>query len=188
MTSTGGTQRPSALAALGTALVSVAALTACSAAAGSAPSTPGTSSSSAVVEASPSPVQASMGTTAATPTLSITVTEVQDEAAPNATQPTEAGTHWATAAVKECATADTQPARFTLTLADGSDARETPSWPDGLPTPLIPSGEGMPSGQCAQGLVYFVVPDGASIVDVVAQGSSTSPTVTWPVVRAKATH
>jgi hypothetical protein len=46
----------------------------------------------------------------------------------------------------------------------------------------------MPAGQCNQGLVYFIVPDGASIVEVVAHGSSTAPTVTWPVTRAKATH
>lgn len=188
MTITGGTHRPSALAVLGLTVVSVAALTACSAAGASSPSAPESSASGAVIEASPSPVQASMGTSATTPTLAITVSEVKDEAAPTATQPTEAGTHWATAAVKECATTDARPARFTLTLADGSDALETPSWPDGLPTPLIPTGEGMPAGQCIEGLVYFVVPDGASIVEVVAQGSSTSPSVTWPVVRAKATH
>jgi hypothetical protein len=126
MTSTGGTQRPSVLAVLGATLFGVAALTACSAAAGSTPSTPESSTSSAAAEPSPSPVQASMGTSATTPTLAITVSEVRDKAAADSTQPTDAGTHWATAAVKECATADTQPARFALTLADGSEVRETP--------------------------------------------------------------
>ena len=196
MNSTAHSGRTPALASLVVTVAAIAALAGCSAAAGSAsssapssdPAVSSSSSSPAEAEASPSPVAATLGTSAQTPTLAITVTDVVDGAAPKATQPIEPGTHWATAAVKECATTDARPARLALTLADGSQALETQQWPDGLPTPLIPTGEGMPAGQCISGLVYFAVPDGATVTEVVALGSSTSPQVSWPVLRGKETH
>lgn len=126
-----------------------------------------------------------MGATATVPIDTITVTTYVDKAAPKATKPDTPATHWASAAVKQCATAASSQGKWEISLTDGAPASEATSWVKGqLPQQLQPSDEPLAAGDCVSGNVYFVMPDGATATGIVLRpsaGAPGRPQVTWTI-------
>lgn len=125
-----------------------------------------------------------MGASVMLPNDTVAVTAFTDNAVPKATKPDTPSTHWASAAVKQCATGDSIQSKWELPLADGSTANEPSSWIEGeLTTQLQPGSEPLTAGDCLTGNVYFVVPDGAKATGVVLKASTlpARPQVTWTI-------
>jgi hypothetical protein len=174
-----------------TALTIAFLLAGCSSGSGTsgavAASSPGVAASSPPVSESSAPAQTvAIGATATLPTDTITVASFLDNAAPKATKPGDVPTaHWASAAVKQCATAASGQGRWELALTDGTTAPEAASWVEGeLPHQLQPSRDALAAGDCVSGNVYFEMPDGAKATGVVLKPSVASPSrpqVTWTI-------
>jgi hypothetical protein len=126
-----------------------------------------------------------MGATVTLPTDTITVTSFNDNILPKATKPDEANTHWAAAAVKQCATTATRQGVWKVALANGATASEARSFIDGeMPNALVPDEGGrLAAGDCVSGNVYFFMPDGAEATGVVLTPTVVPPRaqVTWTV-------
>lgn len=147
--------------------------------------TPTDSSASSRPASTESEQTVAVGTTVTLPADMITVSSFSDNVAPNATKPDQSGTHWASAAVQQCATAATRRGKWELALADGSKVAEASSWVEGeLADQLQPSDEPLAASYCVSGNVYFFMPDGAEVTGVVLRSSSGAPAhghVTWTV-------
>jgi hypothetical protein len=175
---------PMAATAL-TASLLLAGCSSTSSSSGSGGSASSESTSSTPVPSAPPAQTVAIGATATLPADTITVTAFTDKVVPKATKPSEPATHWASAAVKQCATGASSQGKWELALASGDTAPEPTSWTEGeLPHQLQPSNDRLAAGDCVSGNVYFVVPDGATATGVVLKptaGTAARPQVTWTV-------
>jgi hypothetical protein len=188
----GNVDRPDGPVLLGlTALASALLLTACGAAASSATTTAPVGSASASVQptsAAP-PQSVPLGTAVTLPTDTFDVSHLLDHAAPTSPKPEPAGTHWASFAVKHCATAASVQGRWEIDLADGTVASEPTGWPDGLPDAIFPNEDPYAAGDCESGRVYIAMPDGGVASAVVLKPKAAGPVrpeVRWLVGRTSA--
>ena len=124
-----------------------------------------------------------MGATATLPTDTITVIAFTDNILPKATKPSDPDTHWASAAVKQCATGASHQGKWEVALANGGTASEAKSFIDGeLPNALVRDDVDMlAAGDCVSGNVYFFMPDGATTASTTTRRLARSP---HPTTRA----
>jgi hypothetical protein len=143
------------------------------------------STSGSPVASAPTAQTVAVGATATLPTDTITVTAFTDNILPKATKPSDPDTHWASAAVKQCATGASRQGKWEVALANGGTASEAKSFIDGeMPNALVRDEVGMlAAGDCVSGNVYFFMPDGAKATGVVLTPTVAPPRaqVTWTV-------
>ena len=130
-----------------------------------------------------------LGATVTLPTDTVEVSHFLDHAAPTSPKPETAGTHWASFAVNQCATAASSQARWEVLLADGTVASEPTAWPDGLTDALFPDNDPYAAGDCGKGLGYVVMPDGGVATAIVLKPRAAGPArpeVQWLIGRTSA--
>lgn len=193
-----GRTRVGAMLGLTAALTATTLLTACSSPAPTASVTSARAPSSPTTAASPAPSESStaaeaqrvpLGQKVALPSDTFEVGRFLATAAPKARKPDTPGTHWASFEVKQCAVTDSRMGSWKVALADGTFASEPTSWPQELPSVLLPYDETIPPGTCLGGRVYVAMPDGATATAIVLEPRLSNPArteVQWAIGRTSA--